>query len=126
MSDTVTIFHNPNCGTSRNALAMIRAAGYEPEVVEYLKAGWTRERLADLLARAGLTPRAELRTKGDLAQDLGLLKDGVSDDAVLQAMLEHPVLVERPLVVGPKGVVLARPAEKVFDVLETRTDRVVE
>jgi arsenate reductase len=105
---------------------MIRAAGYEPEVVEYLKAGWTRERLADLLARAGLTPRAVLRTKGDLAQDLGLLKDGVSDDAVLQAMLEHPVLVERPLVVGPKGVVLARPAEKVFDVLETRTDRVVE
>jgi arsenate reductase len=118
----VTIFHNPNCGTSRNTLAMIKAAGYEPEVVEYVKAGWTRERLSDLLAKAGLTPRQVMRTKGSLAEELGLLKDGVSDDAILAAMLEHPILVERPLVIGPKGVVLARPSEKVFEVLERRPE----
>jgi arsenate reductase len=121
MSDfPVTIFHNPGCGTSRNVVAMVREAGYEPEVVEYLKAGWDREALRALFARAGLTPRQALRQKGSLAGELGLLEPGVSDDAVLDAMVEHPILVERPLVATPKGVRLARPAETVFEVLEPR------
>jgi len=116
----VTIFHNPNCGTSRNALAMIREAGYAPEVVEYVKAGWTAERLRDLLARMGASPRDVLRSKGTPAAELGLLEDGVSDDALIAAMVEQPILVERPIVATPKGVVLARPSEKVFEVLERR------
>ena len=121
MSDfPVTIFHNPNCGTSRNALAMIREAGYAPEVVEYVKAGWTAERLRDLLARMGASPRDVLRSKGTPAAELGLLEDGVSDDALIAAMVEQPILVERPIVATPKGVVLARPSEKVFEVLERR------
>jgi arsenate reductase len=122
----VTIFHNPNCGTSRNTLAMIKAAGYEPEVVEYVKAGWTAEGLKALFAKAGVTPRQAMRTKGSLAEELGLLKDGVSDEAILAAMVEHPILVERPFVVGPKGAVLCRPSEKVFGVLEQRPDRFVK
>ncbi len=113
----VTVFHNPACGTSRNVLEMVRAAGHEPEVVEYLKAGWTADQLGALFAEAGLTPREAMRTKGDLAGELGLLEAGVSDDAILAAMVEHPILVERPLVKTPKGAVLARPKEKVLDVL---------
>src|SRR5690606_18299913 len=112
----VTVFHNPACGTSRNVLEMVRAAGHEPEVVEYLKTGWDAEGLGALLQAAGLTPREAMRTKGDLARELGLLEDGVSDGAILAAMVEHPVLVERPLVRTPKGVVLARPKEKVLEV----------
>jgi len=118
----VTIFHNPNCGTSRNALAMIREAGYAPEVVEYVKAGWTAERLRELLARMGASPRQVLRSKGTPAAELGLLEDGVSDDALIAAMIEHPILVERPIVAGPRGVVLARPSEKVFEVLDRRPE----
>lgn len=119
MSDfPVTIFHNPKCGTSRNALAMARAAGYEPEVVEYLQTGWTRENLKALFAAMGKTPREAMRTKGDLVADLGLLDPAVSDDAILDAMVEHPILVERPIVKSPKGVVMARPSERVFEVLE--------
>jgi len=114
---TITIFHNPNCGTSRNALQMIRDTGVEPEVVEYLKVGWTAEGLTTLLAEAGLTPREAMRTRGDLAEGLGLLEDGVSDATVLAAMVEHPALVERPLVRSPKGTVLARPKERVLEVL---------
>jgi arsenate reductase len=114
---TVTIFHNPNCGTSRNVLQMIRDTGVEPEVVPYLQTGWTVEGLKALLAEAGLAPRDVLRAKGELAEGLGLLKDGVSDATMLAAMVEHPVLVERPLVRTPKGTVLARPKEKVLEVL---------
>jgi arsenate reductase len=114
----VTIFHNPKCGTSRNVVAMVQAAGYAPEVIEYLKAGWTREQLLDLSARSGLSVRDMLRAKGTPAEELGLLADGVSDEAIVAAMVEHPILVHRPFVVSPKGVALARPSEKVFDLLE--------
>jgi arsenate reductase len=116
---SVTIFHNPACGTSRNALAMIRASGVEPEVVEYLNAGWTAPQLRELLDRAGARPRDFLREKGTPAQELGLLEEGVSDEALLAAMVEHPILVNRPIVVSPKGVRLCRPSEAVFDLLET-------
>ncbi|EJL26026.1 glutaredoxin-dependent arsenate reductase [Caulobacter sp. AP07] len=113
----VTIFHNPKCGTSRNVLAMIQASGVEPTVVEYVKAGWTREQLRDLLAKAGATPRDWLRAKGP-ATELGLLEPGVADDAILAAMVAEPILVERPIVVTPKGVGLCRPSERVFDLLD--------
>lgn len=116
---TVTIFHNPNCGTSRNVLQMIRDAGQEPQVIEYLKTGWTVDGLKALLAEAGLTPREAMRTKGEAAAaligELGLLD--VSDDAILAAMVAHPILVERPFVRAPKGTVLARPKETVLEVL---------
>jgi arsenate reductase (glutaredoxin) len=115
----ITIFHNPACGTSRNTVAMVKAAGYEPKVVEYLQAGWTREQLLDLSARSGLTVRELMREKGAPAEELGLLGATVSDDAILDAMVEHPILVNRPIVVTPKGVALARPSEKVLDLLET-------
>ena len=115
----VTIFHNPNCGTSRNTLGLIRAAGYEPEVVEYVKAGWTAAQLKALFKRMGVKARDVLRKKGP-AEELGLLKDGVSDDAIVKAMTEHPILVERPIVSTPQGAVLARPFEKALDVLEKK------
>jgi len=118
----VTIFHNPKCGTSRNVVAMVRAAGYEPRVIEYLQTGWTAQALKDLLAEMGKRPADVLRSKGTPAEDLGLLKDAVSDDALLAAMIEHPILVERPIVRTPKGTVLARPSEAVFDVLERRPE----
>lgn len=114
---TVTIFHNPNCGTSRNVLQMIRDAGHEPEVIQYVKEGWTEQGLTALFAEAGLTPREAMRTKGELAEGLGLLNDGTSDETILAAMVEHPVLVERPFVRTRKGTVLARPKEKVLAVL---------
>ena len=114
----VTIYHNPKCGTSRNVVAMVEAAGYAPTVVEYLKAGWTREQLLDLSARSGVTLRDLMREKGSPAEELGLLKEGVSDDAILSAMIEHPILVNRPIVVTLKGAALARPSEKVFPLLE--------
>jgi arsenate reductase len=114
----VTIYHNPKCGTSRNVVAMLEAAGYASTVVEYLKAGWTRELLLDLSARSGLSVRELMREKGTPAEELGLLADGVSDDAILAAMVEHPILVNRPIVSTLKGVVLARPSEKVYEVLE--------
>ncbi|RZJ29785.1 MAG: arsenate reductase (glutaredoxin) [Brevundimonas sp.] len=113
----ITIFHNPSCGTSRNVLQMIRDTGVEPEVVPYLKTGWTAEGLKALLDAAGLTPREAMRTRGDLAEGLGLLNDGTSDATILAAMVEHPVLVERPFVRTPKGTVLARPKERVLEVL---------
>jgi arsenate reductase len=113
----VTIFHNPACGTSRGALELIRAAGHAPEVVEYLKTGWKRPQLEGLLAAMGARPRDLLRRKGDLAAELGLLGDEVSDETILAAMLAHPALVERPIVVTPKGIRLARPAERVADLL---------
>ncbi|HWE47050.1 MAG TPA: arsenate reductase (glutaredoxin), partial [Caulobacteraceae bacterium] len=107
----VTIFHNPNCGTSRNALAMIEDAGYRPQVVDYLKTGWTRPQLEELLAAMGKRPRDLLREKGTPAQALGLLEPDVGDDAILEAMAAHPILVNRPIVVSPKGTRLCRPSE---------------
>ena len=121
MSDfPITIYHNPDCGTSRNALAMIEAAGYRPEVIEYLKTGWTRPLLDQLLAALGTSPRALLREKGTPAAELGLLGQDVPDDAILDAMIAHPILVNRPIVVTPKGAKLCRPSEEVLDLLDRR------
>lgn len=115
---SVTLYHNPNCETSRNTLAMIRASGVEPTVVPYLQTGWTREQLQGLLTTMGVRPRAVLRDKGTPAAELGLLEPDVSDDVILEAMLAHPVLVNRPIVSTPKGVALCRPSEIVFDLLD--------
>jgi len=116
----ITIFHNPACGTSRNALAMIRAAGYEPNVVDYLETGWSKEQLRGLLAAIGSGARAILREKGTPAAELGLLDPAVDDEAILDAMVAHPILVNRPIVVTPKGTALARPSEAVLDLLDAR------
>ncbi|MBV9509975.1 MAG: arsenate reductase (glutaredoxin) [Caulobacteraceae bacterium] len=111
-ADTI-IFHNPNCGTSRNVLAALREAGRDPQVVEYLKTGWTRPQLEALLAAMKASPRDILRVRGTPAEELGLTQPSASDDAILQAMVAHPILVERPIVRTPKGVALCRPAQKV-------------
>jgi arsenate reductase (glutaredoxin) len=113
----VVIYHNPNCGTSRNTLAMIRNAGIEPRVIEYLKTPPARDLLAQLIARAGLTPRALLRQKGTPYDTLGLADTSLSDEQLLDAMMAHPILINRPLVVTPLGVKLCRPAESVLDIL---------
>jgi arsenate reductase len=122
MSDPfpVTIFHNPACGTSRNALEMIRQAGYTPTVIEYLKTGWTRAKLEELLAALALGPRDILRAKGTPAEELGLLEASASDTQIVEAMLVHPILVNRPIVVTPMGACLARPSEVVFEILDKR------
>ena len=112
------IYHNPDCGTSRNVLAVIEAAGYRPVVVDYLRVGWTRELLLTLLTAAGLTPRQALRETKSPARDLGLLDDGVSDETIFAAMLKDQILVNRPFVVTGKGVKLCRPSETVLDLLE--------
>jgi arsenate reductase len=117
----VTIYHNPDCGTSRNALAMIEAAGYAPTVIDYRAAGWTRPQLEALFAAIGITPRAALREKGTPAAELGLL-DGAADEAILAAMAAHPILVNRPIVVTPKGAALCRPSEIVLDLLANRPE----
>jgi len=122
----VTIFHNPACGTSRNVVAMVETAGYRPEVVEYLKAGWNVDQLKALFAEAGLTPREAMREKGSPATELGLLEPGTPDTAILAAMVAHPVLVNRPIVRTPRGAALCRPSEKVFDLLERAPDRFVK
>ncbi len=114
----IVIHHNPDCGTSRNVLDIIRKSGTEPVVIEYLKEGWTRSQLQALFAAADLTPRAALRTSKSPAAKLGLLDENVSDEALLDAMLEHPVLVNRPIVASPKGVRLCRPSEAVLPLLE--------
>jgi arsenate reductase (glutaredoxin) len=113
----VTIYHNPRCTTSVNVLAMIEAAGHKPEVVEYLKTGWTKPQLKQLFADAGVTPHQALRTKQKEAEELGLNNPKMSDAKLLDAMVEHPVLVERPFVVTPKGTRLARPKETVREIL---------
>ncbi len=119
MSDfPVTIYHNPDCGTSRNARAMIEAAGYHPTIVEYRKAGWTRAQLDALLAAMGAAPRDLLREKGTPAAELGLLDPSVSGDTILEAMIAHPILVNRPIVVTPKGTKLCRPSEAVLSLLD--------
>ena len=122
MSDEfpVTIYHNPACGTSRNALGIIEAAGYMPKVVEYLVAGWALPELNALLVAAGLSPRQALREKGTPAAELGLLDSSVSDEAILDAMVAHPILVNRPFVVSPKGTKLCRPSEVVLDLLDRK------
>ncbi|MGX5665073.1 arsenate reductase (glutaredoxin) [Rhizobium daejeonense] len=113
----VTIYHNPACGTSRNALAMIRNAGIEPKVVEYLKTPPSREELVKMIADAGLTVREALREKGTPYAELGLANPDLTDDQLVDAMLEHPILINRPFVVSPLGVRLARPSERVLDIL---------
>jgi arsenate reductase len=114
---SVTIYHNPDCGTSRNTLAMIRNAGIKPDVIEYLKTPPDRKTLTDLIARAGLTVRAVLREKGTPYAELGLSDASLSDEQLLDAMMEHPILINRPFVVTPLGVRLCRPSELVLDVL---------
>lgn len=114
----ITIFHNPDCGTSRNTLAIIRATGMEPEVVEYLSTGWTREQLLTLFGDAGITPRNALRVARSPAESLGLTDESVDDDILLDAMISHPILVNRPIVRTPKGTRLCRPCELVLDLLE--------
>jgi arsenate reductase (glutaredoxin) len=115
---TTVIHHNPECGTSRNTLGIIRASGTEPVIIEYLKTGWTKPQLLALFAAAGLTPREAMRVGRSPAEELGLTDPAVSDDAILDAMIAHPVLVNRPIVVTPTGVRLCRPSEAVLDILE--------
>ena len=117
MPKKATIYHNPKCSTSRQVLEMIEAAGYKPEVIDYVKAGWTKRQLKDLFAAAGVTPRQALRTKAAEAEELGLLDPKVSDAKLLDAMIEHPVLDERPFVTTAKGTLLARPKERVKEIL---------
>ncbi|MBN9009387.1 MAG: arsenate reductase (glutaredoxin) [Rhizobiales bacterium] len=114
---TITIYHNPDCGTSRNTLAMIRNAGIEPHVVEYLKTPPARALLIQLIERAGMSARDLLREKGTPYADLGLGDTSLSDDALVDAMMAHPILINRPLVVTPLGVRLCRPSEAVLDIL---------
>lgn len=114
---TVTIYHNPECGTSRNTLAMIRQSGEEPEVIEYLKTPPSRERLVELIAAMKMTPRGLLREKGTPYAELGLGDPKWTDDQLIDLMLAHPILINRPIVVTPLGAVLARPSEAVLDIL---------
>lgn len=114
----VTIYHNPACGTSRNTLAMIRASGVEPEIIEYLTHPPTREKLTALIASIGAGARALLRIKGTPYAELGLDDASLSDDALLDAMLAHPILINRPIVETPKGTRLCRPSELVLEILE--------
>ncbi len=114
---SVTIYHNPNCGTSRNVLAMIRESGQEPKVIEYLKTPPTRAALQDLIKRAGLKPSEAVRRKQAQFAELGLDKPGVTEDQILDAMASTPILIERPIVVTAKGVRLCRPKEKVQEIL---------
>ncbi|MCB8836802.1 arsenate reductase (glutaredoxin) [Aurantimonas sp. VKM B-3413] len=116
---TVTIYHNPACGTSRNTLEMIRRSGEEPEVIEYLKTPPSRERLVELIGLMGVRPRDLLREKGTPYAELGLGDESLSDDALLDAMMAHPILINRPVVVTEKGVALCRPSEKVLALLRS-------
>ncbi|RNJ47107.1 arsenate reductase (glutaredoxin) [Mesorhizobium erdmanii] len=114
---TITIYHNPDCGTSRNTLAIIRQSGEEPQVIEYLKTPPSRARLVELLEAMAMTPRQLLREKGTPYAELGLGDPKWSDDEILDFLLAHPILINRPIVVTPLGVVLARPSEAVLDIL---------
>lgn len=114
----VVIHHNPDCGTSRNVVEIVEAAGYQPAIIDYLKLGWTRPQLLALFAAAGLTARQALRTSKSPAIELGLTEIGVREDEIIAAMLADPVLVNRPIVATPKGVRLCRPSETVLDLLE--------
>lgn len=123
---TITIYHNPDCGTSRNSLAMIRQSGVEPVVIEYLKTPPTRERLEELIAAMGIDVRALLREKGTPYAELGLGDESLPDDALLDAMMAHPILINRPIVVAPAGVRLCRPSEQVLELLPTKIGRFVK
>jgi arsenate reductase (glutaredoxin) len=114
---TITIYHNPACGTSRNVLAMIRNSGEEPRVIEYLKTPPTREELAELIRRMGLRPRDLLRRKSAPYEALGLDDPKFSDETLIDLMIEHPILINRPIVVTPLGVKLCRPSETVLEIL---------
>lgn len=117
MPTDIVIYHNPECGTSRNTLAMIRNTGIEPHVVEYLKTPPSRAMLENMIERAGLSPRELLREKGTPYAELGLGDESLSDTALVDAMMDHPILINRPLVVSPLGVRLCRPSEAVLDIL---------
>jgi arsenate reductase len=117
MLPDIIIYHNPACGTSRNTLAMIRNAGIEPHVIEYLMTPPTRPLLVSLIERMGVTPRALLREKGTPFAELGLGDPGIDDDQLINAMMEHPILINRPIVVSPLGVKLCRPSEDVLALL---------
>ena len=117
MAVDIVIYHNPECGTSRNALAMIRNAGIEPHVIEYLKTPPSRALLVELIDRAGITPRDLLREKGTPYAELSLSDTSLFDEALVDAMMAHPILINRPLVVSPLGVKLCRPSEAVLDLL---------
>ena len=114
---TIAIYHNPACGTSRNTLAMIRQSGEEPEVIEYLKTPPSRERLVDLIAAMGIAPRGLLREKGTPYAELGLADPNWTDAEIVDFMMRHPILINRPIVVTPLGVKLCRPSEVVLDIL---------
>lgn len=114
---SVTIYHNPVCGTSRKTLEAIRASGVEPEIIEYVKHPPSRAQLQQMIAKAGISVRQAMRNKGDLYVELGLADASLSDEALLDAMMAHPVLIERPFVVTAKGVRLCRPSELVQDIL---------
>jgi arsenate reductase (glutaredoxin) len=114
----VVIHHNPECGTSRNVVALVEACGHHPTIIEYLKEGWSRPQLLALFAAGGLSPRSALRETKSPAQQLGLLEPGVSDDTLIAAMLDHPVLVNRPIVCTHRGVRLCRPSETVLHLMD--------
>jgi arsenate reductase len=122
----ITIYHNPDCGTSRNVLAMIRAASYEPRVVDYRRVGWTKALLEEVLLAMGAKPRDVLRKKGTPAQDLGLFEADRRDDDIVAAMIEHPILVDRPIVVTPLGTKLCRPSEVVLSLLNRLPDSFIK
>ncbi|MBL8655749.1 MAG: arsenate reductase (glutaredoxin) [Altererythrobacter sp.] len=119
---SVSIYHNPACGTSRNTLALIRATGLEPEVIPYLETPPSREELVSLIRRMGIGPRDLLREKGTPYAELGLGEPSLTDDQLIDAMIEHPVLINRPIVVGPNGAKLCRPSEEVLSVLDRTLD----
>lgn len=116
----VVIHHNPDCATSRNVLEIIRAAGYDPFVVDYLSEGWSQSQLLALFAAAGLKPSTALRKTKSPAKELGLLEEGLSEKQLLAHMLDHPILVNRPIVCTSKGVKLCRPSEAVLELLESK------
>ncbi len=123
---TVTIYHNPDCGTSRNTLAMIRQSGVEPTIIEYLKTPPSRAKLKELITAMGIPVRALLREKGTPYKELGLDDPRWSDDELLDFMIAHPILINRPIVVTAKGVRLCRPSEAVIDLLENPVGRFVK
>jgi arsenate reductase (glutaredoxin) len=119
----IVIHHNPECGTSRNVVALVEACGYAPTIIEYLKEGWTRTQLLALFAAANLTPRTALRETKSPAKELGLLDPAITDDVLLEHMLKHPVLVNRPIVCTAKGTRLCRPSETVLHLLDRVPDQ---
>jgi arsenate reductase len=114
---SITIYHNPACGTSRTVMGILQDAGIQPNVIEYLKTPPTRQEMIDLLNELGMTPREIIRTKGNLYGDLGLADESLTDDQLLDALGENPILMERPIVKSPKGVRVCRPADRVRDLL---------